>query len=733
VKPTAALGVEVGDSLHEIDTGRTFLYDGAMWIEDLRPHVRNYVWDVASLSWVAATGGTGTESEVEVTNWPALATEATLDEIRDDFNFVQSANAVGVAGAKISFQTLFEEITGWTESAGADNLATSVQHRGAGTKSLSFDKIAGNTDAMISNVCAAVDISEYSTHAIGTGHIYFSSLTNIVKAYVRIGTDSSNYCQWDFLVSNLQVGWNETIEYIAAPDSQVGNGYDLSAITYIAYGVQFSNAANTLAGLLCGGLAIKRVLEVYGMETIGTEINVPFTTIKDYNGNTRLDVVSGANYNHLPVRLTDGTNVYDAAKETGGNLATLAAKDFATQTTLAAVLAKLTSDPATQTTLAAILAKIIAAPATEAKQLPDGHNVTVTNTEYPLPAAQVTTLTPPAAITGFATSAKQLADNHQVQVSNFPETQTVDGFPTEYPLPAAQVATLTPPAAITNFANETGGNLAAILAKISSDPATQTTLAAILAKLTSDPATQTTLAAILAKQTADPSTATLQTSGNASLTTIAGKDFATQTTLAAILAKIIAAPATEAKQLPNNHQVTVSNFPATQPISGTVSVTEPVSVDDNGGSLTVDATNLDIRNLNATDDVVKVEGGNTTDVKVTLDSEAVNTVDKSMTSTEATANTSGNTLVKTPASGKKLRVYSYKYSGGSDVTGVLCGLRFTTTGTIFGTARIVTDGHAFAHNVAGGNGYIEGGVDESLYVNLGAAQTVYAGAEVIEV
>lgn len=42
--------------------------------------------------------------------------------------------------------------------------------------------------------------------------------------------------------------------------------------------------------------------------------------------------------------------------------------DFATQTTLAAILAKLTSDPATQTTLAAILAKIIAAPATEAKQ-----------------------------------------------------------------------------------------------------------------------------------------------------------------------------------------------------------------------------------------------------------------------------------------------------------------------------------------------------------------------------
>jgi hypothetical protein len=55
----------------------------------------------------------------------------------------------------------------------------------------------------------------------------------------------------------------------------------------------------------------------------------------------------------------------------------------------------------------------------------------------------------------------------------------------------------------------------AITSKLSSDPATQTTLADILVKL-ADPATQTTLAAVLAKLSGDP---------------------ATQTTLAAILEK----------------------------------------------------------------------------------------------------------------------------------------------------------------------------------------------------
>jgi len=56
----------------------------------------------------------------------------------------------------------------------------------------------------------------------------------------------------------------------------------------------------------------------------------------------------------------------------------------------------------------------------EANQLPDGHNVTVDNqpTEFPLPTSQVTTLTPPAAITGFATSAKQDTIIAQLQTLN---------------------------------------------------------------------------------------------------------------------------------------------------------------------------------------------------------------------------------------------------------------------------------------------------------------------------
>jgi len=107
------------------------------------------------------------------------------------------------------------------------------------------------------------------------------------------------------------------------------------------------------------------------------------------------------------------------------------------------------SQPLTDTQLRATAVPVtesnpidISSLATSAKQLPDGHEVEVNNfpTEYPLPAAQVSTLTPPAAITGFATSAKQLPDNHQVTVSNIANTPVITGFATETTLGSVKTA-----------------------------------------------------------------------------------------------------------------------------------------------------------------------------------------------------------------------------------------------------------------------------------------------------
>lgn len=86
-----------------------------------------------------------------------------------------------------------------------------------------------------------------------------------------------------------------------------------------------------------------------------------------------------------------------------------------------------------------------------------------------LPAATITTLTPPAAITGFATSAKQDTLQTAVDAINTKTPalgQALAAASVPVILPSATVTTLTPPAAITGFATETGGNLAAAAASL---------------------------------------------------------------------------------------------------------------------------------------------------------------------------------------------------------------------------------------------------------------------------
>lgn len=113
-----------------------------------------------------------------------------------------------------------------------------------------------------------------------------------------------------------------------------------------------------------------------------------------------------------------------------------------------------------------------------------GQAVSGSSVPVVLPAAQITTLTPPAAITNYANETGGHLASLDTKLPAQGQALSAASLPVV--LPAAQISTLTPPAAITNYANETGGNLAAILAKIIAAPATaanQVTEIASLANL----------------------------------------------------------------------------------------------------------------------------------------------------------------------------------------------------------------------------------------------------------
>ena len=290
-----------------------------------------------------------------------------------------------------------------------------------------------------------------------------------------------------------------------------------------------------------------------------------FFNIKDFTSGlaAKIHTILVNTDENIAVHAMTGTagNLINPAQE-DGNLASLAAKDFATQTTLSAVLTKLSADPATQTTLAALLAKDFATHTTLAAVL-----------------------------------AKMVA------------SPALEG---------GNLATI----AGKDFATQT--TLAAVLAKLTSDPSTGTlqstgnaSIATIAAK---DFATQTTLAAILAKMTADPATATLQGSGVSLagsgvilLNTISNKDFATQTTLLAINSLLSGTSGTFSKitdGLGNNVTLRGSSTGPAAPTD----VAMVVTVRDgnaNGRALDINSTPVAI----STEDVAVIEGRRTSFVR----------------------------------------------------------------------------------------------------------------------
>jgi hypothetical protein len=92
--------------------------------------------------------------------------------------------------------------------------------------------------------------------------------------------------------------------------------------------------------------------------------------------------------------------------------------------------------PLTAAELSVVAMPLPAGAATAAKQLPDGHNVAVSN----FPATQPISVAALPLPAGAATAAKQLPDGHNVAISNFPATQPISVAALPLPAGAATAA-----------------------------------------------------------------------------------------------------------------------------------------------------------------------------------------------------------------------------------------------------------------------------------------------------
>lgn len=147
-----------------------------------------------------------------------------------------------------------DSTTGWAITANATNLALGGSFK-IGSNSLSYDKSAGGTDALIQ-----YDRTAQTFSAAGYEEMRFwhdtTSITNLTAIVVRIYADTtSNYAEWEITTDITGAGISVSqqlfrLDLTSAPTITGGTGWDSSKLSrYMDIGVRSSSAAQTYTGM----------------------------------------------------------------------------------------------------------------------------------------------------------------------------------------------------------------------------------------------------------------------------------------------------------------------------------------------------------------------------------------------------------------------------------------------------------------------------------------------------
>ena len=296
-----------------------------------------------------------------LSDFGAILTEPEQHFVIDDMN-----NLLGFGG---TWAGIDSDTTG---------VASSTKHV-LGTASVEFDKVDGLANSGIGGITkalTAVNLGGLSPHDIIQTIVQVGATTELDGGsaffFIRLGTNSTDYNEWRIDGTEFTAGIWETVAFEIGDASfvgQGGDGADFSAITYVAVGFSFDAVGDELANIYVDEISF------HTNQHVNAAINAELTSS-----------VSSANIN---VHKVGGSPTTKGAGNVGNGTQriTLATDDI----NMAAI------KTAVEDTLTV-------------KQVSGASSsVEVNNT------VAVTETTP---LTGFATSAKQLADGHNVTVDN---------------------------------------------------------------------------------------------------------------------------------------------------------------------------------------------------------------------------------------------------------------------------------------------------------------------------
>jgi hypothetical protein len=206
----------------------------------------------------------------------------------------------------------FETASGWSAFDGdTTNLATTTNHIN-GTLALTFDKAntaANNTIAGIQKTLTAIDLAQHAKVG-GTlaMQLYVSDTTNVSYAFIRLGTDSTNYNEWRLDVADIaSADWTSSIDInISEPTyaGKAGNGWNPSSVTFLAVGIKFALETNTLSGIIFDNLVA--FTTQHTVNQISTAVSTPNVNIRQVGGSNT--ATSTGNATNGTIRVVEANN-----------------------------------------------------------------------------------------------------------------------------------------------------------------------------------------------------------------------------------------------------------------------------------------------------------------------------------------------------------------------------------------------------------------------------------------
>jgi len=149
--------------------------------------------------------------------------------------------------------------TGWAVKNDDTTTLAVSNNRVEGIKSLSFAKANGTANTVFGAIyrTVALDLSACKPWDCINWYTYASALTDVLTAYIRIGTDNANYVEYSVDVSLLTAAiFSRCTVPLHKFTATAGTCINWSSVTYLEVGLTFSAQDKALAGILVDDIKV---------------------------------------------------------------------------------------------------------------------------------------------------------------------------------------------------------------------------------------------------------------------------------------------------------------------------------------------------------------------------------------------------------------------------------------------------------------------------------------------